>query len=365
VIVTALATAVSMTVSVGIMVGSFRQTVDVWLARELQADLYMRAAGPATAGIYPPMDPAVTGIVENAPGVADVDVFHAFTFHYDGSNATFGAGSMDVVRRHRALSFLNGNADSILSSLPGRDRAIVSEPFANKHRVRIGDVLGIPLGGVVARLEVAGIYFDYSNDRGYVLVDGSTLRRYSPGQPPTSIAVYLKPGFPADAARASLETALSRFPVAIAPNSVLRRGALQIFDRTFEITNALEGVAIVIAMLGATNSLLALVLDRRREIGVLRYLGADRRQVRSMVLTEAALLGLLAETLGVALGTALSLVLIYVVNKQSFGWTIQFHAPAPRLAGALLLIWIVTVLAGLYPARYAAKMAPADVVHEE
>jgi putative ABC transport system permease protein len=124
-------------------------------------------------------------------------------------------------------------------------------------------------------------------------------------------------------------------------------------------------VAILVAMLGAANSLLALVLDRRREIGLIRYLGADRQQVQSMILTEAGLLGLLAGLLGLALGAALSLVLIYVVNKQSFGWTIQFHPPLLLLTGALLLVWAFTVVAGIYPARFAARLEPAEVVHEE
>ena len=118
-------------------------------------------------------------------------------------------------------------------------------------------------------------------------------------------------------------------------------------------------------MLGTANSLLALVLDRRREIGLIRYLGADDGQIRRMVLTEAGLVGLLAAGLGLMLGAALSLELIYVINKQSFGWTIQFHPPLGLLAGALLLVWIFTIAAGVYPARFAAKLQPADAVHEE
>jgi putative ABC transport system permease protein len=212
---------------------------------------------------------------------------------------------------------------------------------------------------------VAGIYYDYANDRGFVLVDRSTMLKYLPDQAPTNIAVYVKPGFDATQVRRNLEARLRAYPVMIAPNDVLRRGAVEVFDRTFAITYALEAVAIVVAMLGAANSLLALVLDRRREIGLIRYLGAAREQVRSMILTEAALLGLLAGLLGLALGTALSLVLIYVVNKQSFGWTIQFHPPALLLSGALLLVWIFTILAGVYPARFAATLEPAAVVHEE
>jgi putative ABC transport system permease protein len=145
----------------------------------------------------------------------------------------------------------------------------------------------------------------------------------------------------------------------------LRRNAIVIFDRTFAITWALEAVAVIVAMLGAANSLLALVLDRRRELGLLRYLGASTSQVRGMILLEAAFLGFLATLVGLALGFALSLLLIFVVNKQSFGWTIQFHPPVDLLAGALLLVWCVTVAAGWYPARVAARLNPIDVIHDE
>jgi putative ABC transport system permease protein len=155
------------------------------------------------------------------------------------------------------------------------------------------------------------------------------------------------------------------YGVSVAPNSELRRNSMMIFDRTFAITWALEAVALVVAMLGAANSLLALVLDRRRELGLLRYLGASAGQIRGMVLTEAGFLGGLAAMLGLALGFALSLLLIFVVNKQSFGWTIQFHPPGELLAGALALVWGVTVLAGLYPARVAARLNPVEVIHEE
>jgi putative ABC transport system permease protein len=358
IIVTALATAISMMISVGVMVGSFRETVEVWLDAQLRADIFMRAQGPATAGIYPPIAAPVPEIARQTTGVAEVDTLRAFEFRYEGSRATFAAGNMDIVRRRRFLRFLSG-------SFPNPDQAMVTEPFADKHHLHTGDVMRIPLGARTVALAVAGIYYDYSSDRGTVLVDRSTLLKYLPDQPVTNIAIYIQPGADATKIRRDLETRLRDFPLMIAPNEVLRRAAVEVFDRTFAVTYALEAVAIIVAMLGAANSLLALVLDRRREIGLIRYLGAATGQVRRMILMEAGLLGLLAGSLGLALGMALSAVLIYVVNKQSFGWTIQFHPPVLLLAGALLLVWAVTVLAGVYPARFASRLQPADVIHEE
>ena len=366
VVVAALATAIAMMASVGIMVGSFRETVALWLDTQLRADLYVRPAGPSSAGDFPPLPPEVPGILSATAGVAAVDVFHAVPLHFRGERATLGAGDMDIVRRYGRLRFLPGqDRDAILRSLPHHDRAIASEPFANKHHLRAGDRLTVPMGERTVTLTIAGIYYEYSSSQGYLILDRTTLLQYLPGQPATNAAVYLAPGANRESVLRDVQLRTASYGVSVAPNQTLRQAAIEIFDRTFAITWALEAVAIVVAMLGAANSLLALVLDRRRELGLLRYLGASGAQVRGMILMEAAFLGLLALLLGLALGFALSVLLVFVVNKQSFGWTIQFHPPFGLLAGALILVWCVTVLAGFYPARVAARLNPMDVVHEE
>lgn len=366
VVVAALATAIAMMASVGIMVASFRETVTLWLDTQLRADIYVSPAQVTAFGEYPPLPRRVPPILEATPGVAAVDFFHALEFHYHGERATLGAGSAEIVRRFGRLRFLPGeDRDAILRSLPGKDRAIVSEPFANKHGLRAGDQITLPLGPRNVNVAVAGIYYEYSSSQGFVILDQSTLLKYLPGQPATNAAVYLPAAADAERVRQEIEQRLAGLGVTVGLNRTLRRNAIEIFDRTFAITWALEAVAIIVAMLGAANSLLALVLDRRRELGLLRYLGASGKQIRGMILVEAGFLGLLAAAVGLALGFALSLLLIFVVNKQSFGWTIQFHPPIDLLTGALLLVWCVTVLAGFYPARVAARLNPIDVIHEE
>ena len=366
VIVAALSTAIAMMASVGIMVGSFRETVIVWLDTQLRADLYVRPAGRTAAGDHPALPSEAAALAASIPGVEAVDVFRAMEIEYQGLRASLGAGDSAIVRRYGRLRFLPGqDRDAILQSLPGQDRVIVSEPFANKHGVRAGSILALPLGDRTVRVTVAGVYYDYSSERGWVIFDRSTLLKYLPNQPATNLAVYVRKDADADGVRHVLEQRLAKYRVVVAPNRALRRNAVTVFDRTFAITYALEGVAIVVAMLGAANSLLAMVLDRRREFGMLRYLGAAPAQVRRMILLEAGFLGVAANVLGLALGFVLSLVLIYVINKQSFGWTIQFHPPIALLAGASALVLAATVIAGIFPARAAARLNPIEVIHEE
>jgi putative ABC transport system permease protein len=165
--------------------------------------------------------------------------------------------------------------------------------------------------------------------------------------------------------RAEIEKATAGHRVLMFSNRDLRAEAIRIFDRTFAITYALEAIAVIIAVMGVAGALLALVIDRRRELGLLRFLGAASGQVRKLILVEAGLLGLLANLAGIALGFALSLILVYVINKQSFGWTIRFHWPVGILLGALTVVYMATVLAGLYPAQIAVRLNPVEVVHEE
>jgi len=352
VLVGALSTAIAMMVSVGIMVGSFRSTVLVWMDNQLEADLYLRPAGAASADRFPTLDPSLADKLAALPTVETVDRFRAYPISYRGLPATFAGAEM----KGRA-KFVSGSADG----LDECDCAVVSEPFANKHGVRVGDTLTLD----IAPLRVVGVYYDYASERGYVVVHRETLLKYLPDPAPSNLAVYLKPGANLDDAKRAVERAARGLNVAVFSNRALREEAIAIFDRTFAITYALEAVAVAVAVMGIAGALLALAIDRRRELGLLRFLGAARGQIRKIVLCEAGLLGLLANVAGASLGAALSLILVFVINKQSFGWTIQFHRPVGVLLGALTLVYVATLLAGLYPARVATSLNPIEVVHEE
>ena len=366
VLTAALATAVAMTASIGIMVGSFRDTVRVWMDNQLKADFYLRPAAPAAADRYPVMAAEVADRIEKLPGVAAVDRFRSYPISYEGLPANLAGGEASKLKGAGATRFLPGeNGTAILKQLPHGDYAIVSEPFANKHGVTPGTDLSLPIGTGIRKLRVLGIYYDYSTERGYVVVDRSTLLKYLPDPALSNLAVYLSNGAKAKDVRTGIDTVISGRSVLVFPSSALRRAAIEIFDRTFRITYALEVVAIFVAVMGIAGSLLAMVIDRRRELAIFRFLGADRGQIRRVILFEAGLLGVIANAVGLVLGTALSLILIFVINKQSFGWTIQFHWPAGLLLTAVAGVFVATVIAGFYPAQKAIALNPIEAIHEE
>jgi len=366
VLVGALATAIAMTTSVGIMVGSFRQTVQVWMDNQLKADLFLRPAGDPAADRHPTIDPALADRIASLPGVAGLDRFRGYEISYQGLPASLG--SADTIGSHdlAKIEFFSGRPTSIVNAeLRSGDNAVVSEPFANKHHVRVGDVIRLPLGASQIPFRVVDIFYDYGSEKGFIVIDRSIMLHYVNDPAPSNLAIYVAPGSSVDTVRAEVEKIAAGHHLMIFTNRSLRAEAIQIFDRTFAITYALEVVAVIVAIIGIAGALLALVIDRRRELGLLRFLGAGVSQIRKLILLEAGLIGLLANLAGLALGIVLSLLLIFVINKQSFGWTIQFHWPVAVLLAALSVVYAATVLAGFYPARVATRLNPIEVVHEE
>jgi putative ABC transport system permease protein len=366
VLVGALATAVAMMVSVGIMVGSFRQTVVNWMENELPADLYLRPAGDAAADHHPKISAELVEKIAALPGVAAVQRLRAYEISYDGMPATLASVDLRVARAERKSDFFSGRPTSeVLDQLRGKNNIIVSEPFTYKHKVKTGDTISLALGESQTNFQIVDVYYDYASERGYILMDRDVLLKYLPDETPTNLAVFVAPGAKPVDVRNEIREASAGHRILVFSNRELRTEAVRIFDRTFAITYALEAVAVIVAVMGIAGALMALVIDRRRELGLLRFLGASSGQIRKMILVEAGLLGLLANLAGFVLGYFLSLILVFVINKQSFGWTIRFHWPVAVLLGALSVVYAATLVSGLYPARVAVRLNPLEVIHEE
>jgi putative ABC transport system permease protein len=365
--VAALAVSLSMLAAIAVMIGSFRETVIYWVEQTLRADLYLRPATRSNVSVEATVSPEVEEAVRRHPQVAGVDRFRNFTLPYAEGLVTLGAGDFNVLLEHGKLLIKepSGEVEAMREAI-GQDAVVVSESFSLKHSVHAGGRVTLRMPAGPREFRVVAVYYDYSNDRGVIVMDHNTLIKYFGPMAPTSLTIYLQPGASADTVRAEiLKTLEDRYRVFIYTNSALRAEVLRIFDSTFAITYALELIAIFVAILGIASALLTLILERARELAILRMVGADQGQVRRMVVAEALVLGGVSQTIGLSVGLVLSLVLIYVINVQSFGWTIQFHLPVWFLLQSSLLVLVAAGLAGLYPARRAARMHAVEALAEE
>jgi putative ABC transport system permease protein len=364
--VAALMVAIGMMVSVAILIGSFRTTVIAWADETLRADLFVRPLGLSDASYEAHFSPAVAAKVSRVPGVAAVDTFRAISIPFRGSLTTLGAADFASLSQRNKLRFLGGaDVAALARTLPGSEQVVVSEPFATRFGVKTGDVLPLDTPSGLVRFRVAAIYNDYSSDAGVMIADSRTYARLYHDDSIDSLAIYAAPGADLQNLRTRVIRSVLPLRIDVQTTRELRALVVAIFNRTFAITYALYIISIAIALLGVVTTLFALVLERRREIGLLRYLGLTARDVRRMVLYEAAYIGGLGGLSGIATGILLALLLIYVINRQAFGWLIELHMPYDFLAEAFVLVVATALVAGLYPARVASRIRTAEAVRAE
>lgn len=363
--VAALAVAVSVGVAVGVMIRSFRSTVAGWLQHTLQADIYV--AAPAVSATRPTalLAPTVIRQVRTQTGVAGVTTYRNVTLPLETGDVRLVA--VDLFPRHRrAFRFRHTLMGGPWPAFDTAGAVLISEAFAFHQRLGVGDSLSLPTRLGPHGFPIAGVFYDYGAEHGVVFMSRHTYDRYWADKGVTSLGVFAAPGTDPDVLLRRLQALdTGGQEVIFRSNRRLREASLQVFDRTFAITAVLRVLAIVVAFVGVLSALLALQLDRARELGVLRALGITPGQLRWLVFSETGLMGLAAGLFALPLGVGLAWVMIYVVNRRSFGWTIHLRLAAGELMVALVLTVAAALLAGLYPSYRMARTRPAVALREE
>jgi putative ABC transport system permease protein len=363
--VAALMVALSVTVGVSVMVRSFRAAVEDWLGETLRADVYVTAAPLVAARNEARLPRALSDRLRALPGVAAVGTARGVTV--PGTDGAVFLTALELPPASRPLGrLLAGDERAARRAFAEGEAVFVSEPFSYKRGVGVGQTLTLATRAGPRPFVVAAVFRDYGSDAGTVLMSRRTYDRHFDDPYISSVGLYAVPGADVDelvarvrAAAGAGETLLVR------SNRALRQVTLEVFDRTFEVTAVLRLLALVVAAFGVMSALMALELERTRELGVLRALGFTGGQVAAVVSIETGLLGLLAGLLAVPVGSALAAVLVFVINRRSFGWTMDLALGFPALALAPLLGLVAGLAGGLYPARLMARASPAEALRDE
>jgi len=364
--VASLMVAIAMMVSVAILIGSFRTTVVAWADETLKADLFVRPLGLQDASYDARFSANVADRIRAVPGVLAVDTFRAISIPYKGSITTIAAADFKTIADRNKLRFLGAvDTRALAHTMPNTNNIVISEPFSTRFGVNAGDSVEIDTPGGLTRFHINAIYNDYSSDAGIMLVDTRTFARLFHDTSVNSLAIYAKPNADLPALRTAVIRSVLPLRIDVQTTRELRKLVIDIFNRTFAITYALYIISITIAVLGVVSTLFALVLERRREIGLLRYLGLTAGDVRRMVFYEAAYIGGLGGVSGVIAGVLMALLLIFVINRQAFGWLIELHMPWDFLGEAIVLVIVAALIAGIFPASVAARMKTAEAVRTE
>lgn len=362
----AVGVAIALAVAIATMVSSFRATVIHWAEQGLRSDLWVRPA--AVAGVQVGrLHPDVVECAIQLFGNEAVDPFHVATVPLHGETITLGAGALEVVARHGGVPFRSGeDARAVFAEVLRRRGAVINEPAALRFGLAEGDVLRLPTPKGVLERPIVGVFYDYSRSQGMVVIDRADFLAHFPDIGAQELAVFLPPHADPAEARQRLLAALSgRFLVEVFLNRELRAEVIAVFDRTFAITTALQLVAVGVAVVAVATVLLALLAERARDLALLRALGASRTQVARVVLVQAALLGVIGAAGGIAAGLAIGLILVKVVNVQSFAWTLRLLPPWGSVLSTAAWVALGCLVAGAVPAAGALRVAPAEVLREE
>jgi putative ABC transport system permease protein len=364
--IAALMTALAMLISISIMILSFRKTVDLWIGQAITADIILTPATAAVSGWDSYLPPEVIVEAEKNPDVHAIDLIHVSEIEYQGRPVLLWAAVTPVLLHQSQLAFVRGDPGAIIERVTHQGEVIVSETFSLKFGVREGQDLLLPTPRGPKQFRVAGIYYDYTTENGMIIIDIAIYRKIWNDSRVNRAALFIKDPSHLEEVRKDLVQRFSaRYQILAVSNRELRDEILQIFDQTFSIAHALKVIAFVVAILGIVNSMLALVIERERDLGILRAIGTFKRQIQKMTLLEAELMGIVSFFLGAGSGIFLSMVLIYVINKQSFGWTIQFFPVPSVFIQSIGLVVAAAFFAGLIPAHAAGKKPIVEAVKME
>jgi putative ABC transport system permease protein len=373
----------SLCIAMAIMVHSFRVSFEGWLRGVIGADLYVRAAREGDTGYFSLEEQrriaALPGVRASEPVRFDRLVIGAGT-----TPLTLVARPIDahILEGFRAqcLSFEDGTArplDDCLGprrSLPpnasvggGDDASVwISEAARDLHGWKPGQRIELPIAGRATAVRVAGVIRDYGRTWGAVMMPIEDYRRLTGDDRAHDLGLHLAAGADSRATQEAIRAALPQATgLAMEDAAEIRRRSLEIFDRSFAVTYALEAIAIAIGLAGVTSSFAALAWSRRREFGVLRFLGLTRREILSMLAWEGAATGALGAAIGFASGAAISLVLVRVVNRQSFHWSIEVHWPLAALAILLLGIVAACAIGARASAAFAVRREAVLAVKDD
>ena len=366
--IAALMMALSVTVGVDLMVRSFRGTVTRWLEYALPADLYISLSTTPARRFRPggaTFDPATIDTIASLDQVSSINLLRHFATVADRQPAQAVALGLSDESRG-AFAFRRGDRAQIWSRIEAGRAIMISESFAYRRGLEEEDIVEIASPSGVLKLPIAGVFYDYSTEQGLLMLDRDLYQRAWGDGGVTALSVHTRPGADLEAlsqrVRRTLPTDLQ---VQLNSNLRLRNESMRIFDRTFVITGVLRTLAVIVAFVGVLSALLALQLERTRELGVMRACGLTPGQLWMLVTQQTGLMGLTAGLLALPVGVSMAAIMVYTINRRSFGWSLELSLFPPTLLQAIGVGVAAALLAGVYPAWRMARTRPSEALREE
>jgi putative ABC transport system permease protein len=373
--VTSLTIAVATAIGVTVMIDSFRVSVVTWLENTLRADVFVRPMGVESESGKGGLSPVWVERFKALPQVDAISIGRNVQLYINGDATELFAIQLPR-KSFTSFRLIEGEIADAREMFYDGGGVLISEPYAFRHDLNLGDRVTLPTSAGDRDFEIAGIYVDYGSEQGVITIHRNTYIKYWNDNSVSTLGVYAAHGTDLDELikrmREIVDEELNspykqvkEQDLQIRSNQAIRESSIAIFDRTFAVTQVLRLLAIIVAFIGILSALMAIQIERSRELGLMRAIGLTPKQVWMVVSGETGLIGAVAGILAMPIGIALALVLILVINRRSFGWSMDISIDPFLLSQSLTFAIIAALLAGLYPAYRMAKIKPSEALREE
>lgn len=362
--ITALALAVAATIGIGITVESFRNTVSDWLDQRLKADVFISAPGLISLKNDTPLEPYLLEKAKKIKGVRKISFYREKEIFLNNKkiNVTgFGLDKEDLSR----FKFIKKAKENIVDDFLEGKGIFITEPFALRHSLEVGDHINFPFKNKDKAYKILGIYTDYSSDQGRVSFVFDEFSKLLNINNFSGISLYLDKNYDFEKIKQKITDISRGEELIISSNSVLKKNSMDIFDKTFAIADILQVLSIIVAFTGIVSALMSIMLEKEKETGILRAIGFHTHEIRQKVYIQTFFMGILSAALALPLGHIFSWLLINVINKRAFGWSIDFSISPDTILISCLVSVAGAVAAGIYPGFKMSKTLPSAALREE
>jgi putative ABC transport system permease protein len=351
--------ALSMSVGLASMIGSFRQSLVWWMGTQLRADIYVGYAAEGTTipeGLY--------NDLKAVDGIGGFDPYRNVQMPYRDTSITIVAVSAEVLQKYTSFGWLKGGNENWEPVKKGE--IIISESFSRAFHVQSGQTVTLVGRKGPHRFRVAAVFYDYTTERGLVMMDRSTYLSVFGDPTINSLGIFIDSGNPEkERLLHKVRSMAASYGLPVYSLAGLRHRILSVFDSTFAVTRSMRILAIIVAFFGITGALLTLFIERQREFGIYRALGFSTKQVAVMTVMEGLGMGLISFLGSIVVGTILAVILIKVINLRSFNWTIFYYPSADPYLWTGIAAVLASITASIYPVFKIWRTYPHMQMREE
>jgi putative ABC transport system permease protein len=336
-------------ISFFVLIHSFEKNLTEWIDDNLKFDVFIKASSCSSNFCFEPLSPVINNILEDFEEIEDINRFRTLQGFYRGKPTLFGFADEYIVKKY---------TKNIIDPDIGKKKEVAaSEYFAIKYNIKVGDTINVKTPEGTIGFKVREIFKSYSSTMGFLIFDRYWLEKLWHKNDATQLNIYLKKGVSSSKFIAKLKAKLPpSIAIDIYDNIRLKKRVLEIFDRTFAITYAIQIIAFIISLIGMINTIFTIILEKSRNISILRYIGCSYNKIKTIFMCSASIVGLSGILLGFILGGLISFIMIKIINIISFGWSIDIFIPYSSIAGLLFLLYITIILSIFIPVSYIKKI---------